>query len=43
MRNDPALKAVPVHPRIDHRFAWSWKKSLALLALMLVPAICMAH
>lgn len=43
MRNDPVLKAVPGSPRINHRSAWSWKKSLALLALMLIPAVSMAH
>jgi hypothetical protein len=45
MQNDPVLKAVSGNRRIDRRSrpVLRWKKSLALIALLLIPAVCMAH
>jgi hypothetical protein len=49
MQNDPVLKAVSGNPRADHRSrfrfqsASRWTKPLALLALMLIPAVAIAH
>jgi hypothetical protein len=43
MRNDFISKPVRRTFRGSGPAVWSWKKGLALLALMLIPAICVAH
>ncbi len=43
MQNDLIHQSFRNNVRTGRRSAWRWNKPLALLALILIPAVCMAH